>query len=45
MRVALEGFLHQQASEFLPRRVSVWPVAIHIRRGGGCDLRRHVFFS
>jgi hypothetical protein len=24
-------FLHQQASEFMPRRISVWPAAIHAR--------------
>ena len=38
VRVALEGFLHQQARVFMPRRMSVWPVAIHTRTPGGIAI-------
>ena len=31
MRITLEGFLNQQGQVFIPRRMSVWPVAIHTR--------------
>lgn len=32
VRVALEGFRTNKASDFIPRRISVWPVAIHTAR-------------
>ena len=38
MRIALQRLLHLQVRPFMPRRISVWPVAIHTRTPEGMGI-------